>query len=81
MIDDLRPSTRERRLVGAILVLATIVLFALAVSFVASALGYFSDILLAFFLAWLLAFIISPLVTRVAAVIPRLPRVVATVLV
>jgi predicted PurR-regulated permease PerM len=81
MIDDLRPSTRERRLVGAILVLATIVLFALAVSFVASALGYFSDILLAFFLAWLLAFIISPVVARLAALIPRLPRVVATVIV
>jgi predicted PurR-regulated permease PerM len=81
MIDDLRPSTRERRLVGAILVLATIVLFALAISFIASAIGFFSDILLAFFLAWLLAFIISPVVARLAALIPRLPRVVATVIV
>jgi predicted PurR-regulated permease PerM len=81
MLDDLRPDDRERRLIGAILVLATVVLFFVAVSFIATALGYFSDILLAFFLAWLLAFVISPLVTRIVAIIPRLPRVLATVLV
>lgn len=81
MLDDLRPDGRERRLIGAILVLATVVLFFVAVSFIATTLGYFSDILLAFFLAWLLAFVISPLVTRIVAIIPRLPRVLATVLV
>jgi predicted PurR-regulated permease PerM len=81
MLDDLRPTSRERRLVGAILVLATVVLFFIAVSQVATALSFFADILLAFFLAWLLAFIISPLVTRIAAAIPGLPRVVATVIV
>ena len=47
----------------------------------ADALAYFADILLAFFLAWLLAFIISPIVTRIAAAIPGLPRVLATVIV
>jgi predicted PurR-regulated permease PerM len=78
---DLQPSGRERRLVGAILVLATVVLFFIAISLIADALAFFSDILLAFFLAWLLAFIISPIVTRIAAVIPGLPRVLATVLV
>jgi predicted PurR-regulated permease PerM len=81
MIDALGPETRERRLLGAILVLGTIVLFFAAVSMAASAIGYFGDILLTFFLAWLLAFIISPVVTRIVAVIPRLPRVLATVLV
>ena len=60
---------------------ATIVLFFAAVSLAAAAIGYFGDILLTFFLAWLLAFIISPIVTRIVAVIPRLPRVLATVLV
>ena len=46
-----------------------------------TAVFYFGDILLTFFLAWLLAFIISPIVTRIAAAIPRLPRALATVLV
>jgi predicted PurR-regulated permease PerM len=81
MIDALGPGTRERRLVGAILVLGTVVLFFAAVSLAAAAVGYFGDILLTFFLAWLLAFIISPIVTRIVALIPRLPRVLATVLV
>src|SRR5688500_17883254 len=81
MIDALGPRSRERRLLTAILVLGTIVLFFAAVSMAAAAVGFFGDILLTFFLAWLLAFIISPIVTRIVAVIPRLPRVLATVLV
>ncbi len=81
MINALGPGSRERRLVTAILVLGTIVLFFAAVSMAAAAIGFFGDILLTFFLAWLLAFIISPIVTRIVALIPRLPRVLATVLV
>jgi predicted PurR-regulated permease PerM len=81
MIDALGPGSRERRLLTAILVLGTIVLFFAAVSMAAAAVGFFGDILLTFFLAWLLAFIISPIVTRIVALIPRLPRVLATVLV
>jgi len=81
MIDALGPRSRERRLITAILVLGTIVLFFAAVSMAAAAIGFFGDTLLTFFLAWLLAFIISPIVTRIVAVIPRLPRVLATVLV
>ena len=81
MIDALGPGGRERRLLTAILVLGTIVLFFAAVGMAAAAIGFFGDILLTFFLAWLLAFIISPIVTRIVALIPRLPRVLATVLV
>lgn len=81
MLDTIAPGGRDRRLVSAILVLGTVVLFFVAVSLAASAIGFFGDILLAFFLAWLLAFIISPVVTRIVALIPRLPRVLATVLV
>lgn len=81
MIDAIGLGGRERRLIGAILVLATVVLFFAAVSMAAAAVGYFGDILLTFFLAWLLAFIISPVVTSIVALIPRLPRVLATVLV
>jgi predicted PurR-regulated permease PerM len=81
MLDAIAPGGRERRLVSAILVLGAIVLFFVAVNLAASALGYFGDILLTFFLAWLLAFIISPVVTSIVDLIPRLPRVLATVLV
>jgi predicted PurR-regulated permease PerM len=81
MMDDVRPTNRERRLLGAILVLGTVVLFFIAINLIGAALAVFSDILLAFFLAWLLAFIISPIVTRIAAAIPGLPRVVATVII
>jgi predicted PurR-regulated permease PerM len=81
MLDAIGPGGRERRLVSAILVLATIVLFFVAVNLAASAIGFFGDVLLTFFLAWLLAFIISPVVTSIVDLIPRLPRVLATVLV
>jgi predicted PurR-regulated permease PerM len=81
MLDAVAPGGRERRLVSAILVLATIVLFFVAVNLAASTIGFFGDVLLAFFLAWLLAFIISPVVTSIVDLIPRLPRVLATVLV
>jgi predicted PurR-regulated permease PerM len=81
VIDGTGLASRDRRLVSAILVLATVVLFFVAVSLAATALGYFADILLSFFLAWLLAFIVSPIVSRIVSWIPRLPRVGATVLV
>jgi predicted PurR-regulated permease PerM len=81
VLDAIAPPGRERRLVSAILVLGTVVLFFVAVDLAASAVGFFGDVLLTFFLAWLLAFIISPIVSRIASLIPRLPRVVATVLV
>ena len=55
--------------------------FFLVVEQVATVFFYFGDILLTFFLAWLLAFIISPVVTRIVDAVPRLPRAVAAVLV
>ncbi len=80
-MEAFRPTDRERRLVGLVLTFGTVVLFFIAVSLTASALSIFSDILLAFFLAWLLAFVVSPIVTRIAAGLPGLPRVLAVVLV
>jgi len=72
---------RDRRLIDAILVLGALALLFIVISELASVFFYFGDILLTFFLAWLLAFIISPVVTRISALIPRLPRIVATVIV
>jgi predicted PurR-regulated permease PerM len=80
-MDAIGPGGRERRLVNALLILGVIVLFFIAISLAGAAVAFFGDVLLAFFLAWLLAFIISPLVTRIVTVDPRVPRVVATVVV
>jgi predicted PurR-regulated permease PerM len=68
-------------LFGALLTLGVIALFFIVVDQVASVFFFFGDVLLTFFLAWLLAFIISPIVARVVGFIPRLPRGLATILV
>src|SRR6476659_6941991 len=74
-------SERQDTLVTTVLVLGTFVLAA-AVIFIAANVFYaFGDTILIFFLAWLLAFILSPIVTRLTNAIPVLPRVVATILV
>jgi predicted PurR-regulated permease PerM len=72
---------RDRRLVSALLILTVIAVFMYIVSKLTGLFFYFGDILLTFFLAWLLAFIISPIVSRIVNIIPRLPRAAATVLV
>ena len=72
---------RDRRLITTILVLAAVALFFVVIGQLGSVFFYFGDILLTFFLAWLLAFIISPIVARMVDVIPRLPRALATIVV
>jgi predicted PurR-regulated permease PerM len=76
-----RRKTREGRLVSALLVLGVVALFFLVVGLVAQAFFFFGDILLTFFLAWLLAFIISPIVARLVNLDPRMPRALAAVIV
>jgi len=78
---NVRPDGRDRRLVGALLVLGVTALFFIVVGQLATVFFYFGDIFLTFFLAWLLAFIISPVVTRIVDAVPRVPRAVAAVLV
>jgi predicted PurR-regulated permease PerM len=65
---------RERRWLDAILVLGATSLAFVVISFVGVVLAYFSDLIFIFFLAWLLAFMLSPLVTRLRAAIPILSR-------
>jgi predicted PurR-regulated permease PerM len=67
--------------VSSLLILGVLALVFFVVGQLANLFFYFGDIFLTFFLAWLLAFIISPIVTRIVDVIPRLPRALATVLV
>ena len=76
-----QPGPRDRRLLSALLILGVVAVTFYIVQQLTGLFFYFGDILLTFFLAWLLAFIISPIVTRIVDLIPRLPRAVATILV
>jgi predicted PurR-regulated permease PerM len=69
---DLTP--RERRWLDAIFVLAALALAFVVVGFVGQVVSFFSDLIFLFFLAWLLAFMISPLVARLRSAIPVLSR-------
>ena len=53
---------RERSWIDALLILATVAVGFIVAGFVTSVFFYFGDILLVFFLAWLLAFILSPII-------------------
>ena len=72
---------RQRRWLTAVLVLGAIVLAMVAIELVATVFYAFGDIILVFFLAWLLAFILSPVVAGLTRLVPILPRIGAVVLV
>jgi predicted PurR-regulated permease PerM len=72
---------RQRRWLSAVLVLGTFVLAIVLVSLVGSTFFAFGDVVLVFFLAWLLAFILSPGVNALTRLVPFLPRIGAVVLV
>jgi predicted PurR-regulated permease PerM len=72
---------RQRRLVDLLLILAVAALSFVVFGFATAAFFAFGDIILTFFLAWLIAFVLSPIVERIGRLIPRLPRVVAVVIV
>ena len=76
-----RRKTRDGRLISALLVLGVVALFFIVVGLVAQAFFFFGDVFLTFFLAWLLAFIISPIVGRLIDLDPRIPRALAAVIV
>ncbi len=72
---------RQRRWLDALLVLATIAVGFVVLGFIGDVFFFFGDIILIFFLAWLLAFMLSPIVTRLSDAIPFLPRIAAVILV
>jgi predicted PurR-regulated permease PerM len=72
---------RQQRWLTAVLVLGTIVLGMVAIEQAATVFFAFGDIILVFFLAWLLAFILSPVVAGLTRLVPVLPRIGAVVLV
>src|SRR5512144_2728854 len=71
---------RQRRLVDAVLVLAVVALGFIVVADLANVFYTFGDILLLFFLAWLLSFALLPLINLVAR-IPRVPQAGAVIIV
>ena len=68
---DLTP--RERSWFDAILVLGAVTLGFIVLGFVGVLFAYFGDLIMVFFLAWLLAFMLSPVVKAVTA-IPLMTR-------
>jgi predicted PurR-regulated permease PerM len=73
-------SARDQRWLSALLVLGTLTVALLLLGLVVSVLSYFSDVILIFFLAWLLAFILSPVPDAAYRWAPRMPRLVVVVI-
>lgn len=71
---------RQRRLVNAVLVLAVIALGFVVLDFASTVFYAFGDVLLLFFLSWLLAFALLPLIRAVAR-LPRVPETGAVIIV
>ena len=74
-------TSREHRWLAALLILGTVAVAFVVVYDVTALLAYFNDVIMVFFLAWLLAFILSPLASALVHLIPRLPRALAVILV
>ena len=72
---------RQRRLIDAVLILAVVALGFVVLGDVADVFYAFGDILLLFFLAWLLSFALLPLINFVTRVVPRLPQAGAVIIV
>ncbi|HEU0244306.1 MAG TPA: AI-2E family transporter [Candidatus Limnocylindrales bacterium] len=72
---------RQRRLVDTALIFAVIALGFIVVGDLANVFYAFGDILLLFFLAWLLSFALLPLINGVTRVVPRIPQGGAVIIV
>lgn len=72
-------TTRQRRLLDAVLVLAAIALGFVVLGFLSGVLQAFGDVVLLVFLAWLLSFALRPVIDLVDRALPFLPRAGAVV--
>jgi predicted PurR-regulated permease PerM len=72
---------RLQRWLNALVILGTVAAAFVVLSDVTGLIAYFSDVIMIFFLAWLLAFILSPLASALVHLFPRLPRALAVILV
>jgi predicted PurR-regulated permease PerM len=69
----------ERRWLRALLVLGTFAVALFLLGLVSNVILYFSDILVILILAWLFAFMVSPLVDGILRAIPAAPRTIVVV--
>src|SRR3954469_20330985 len=74
-------SERQRRLVDTALILVVVALGFVVVADLANVFYAFGDILLLFFLSWLLSFALLPMIKGVARIIPRMPQAGAVIIV
>jgi predicted PurR-regulated permease PerM len=74
-------SPRDHRWLTALLILATLTVAFVVLDYVSKWITFFSDVIMIFFLAWLLAFILSPIANGLVHLFPRLPRAIAVVIV
>ena len=74
-------SERQRRLLDAILVLGVVALGFVVAGYAASLFYAFGDILLLFFLAWLLSFALWPLINGVHRLVPRIGQAGSVIIV
>jgi predicted PurR-regulated permease PerM len=65
----------------ALVTLGCLVAFFVVVDYVGKWYAFFSDVIMIFFLAWLLAFILSPVANGLLHLFPRLPRAYAVIFV
>ena len=72
---------RLQRWLTALVILGTIAVAIVVIIQVASLITFFNDVIMIFFLAWLLAFILSPLASALVHLFPRIPRALAVILV
>ena len=72
-------SERQQRWLTSFLVLGSAAFALVILSYLATYWNFFADVILTFFLAWLLAFILSSPVRLLLRAVPKLPRVVAVV--
>ena len=72
---------RLHRWLTALIILGTVAVVFVVINDVVSLVAYFNDVIMIFFLAWLLAFILSPLASALVHLVPRLPRALAVILV
>lgn len=70
---------RQRRWLDALLVLSTLAVGFVVLGFIGDVFFAFGDVLLVFFLAWLVAFVMTPVAAALERAIPGLHRVIAVV--
>jgi predicted PurR-regulated permease PerM len=75
-----RLSDRDHRWLSALLILATLTFAFVVIDYAGKYLAFFNDVIMVFFLAWLLAFILSPIANGLVHLF-RVPRAIAVVIV